>query len=167
MSSRKKKSTAAPATEPIVPADATTRAARVPRRVWVFAALDLLFAALYIGVTRLAHSADGRFEAMTVIMGIAVALAGVGIAVRKPWGWYASVLGCVVVLLGALVLSGLLAVSVGYLWAAFGSIGKGAASMCLIFIAIIVECYVLLPAFQVYWLLSPAGRRVAGVAGRS
>jgi hypothetical protein len=163
MSSRQKKSTTPSAPQ----TTASTPAARVPRRIWVFAALDVVFAALYIGVVRLAHSADGRFEAMTVVMGVAVLAAGVGIAVRKPWGWYAALVGCAVVLLGALVLSVLLAISVGYLWAAFGSLGRGAASMCLIFIALIVECYVLLPAFQVHWLLSPAGRRVAGVPERS
>jgi hypothetical protein len=166
MSSRKKKTSPTP-TPPEASVDATQASTRVPRRVWVFAALDVLFAALYIGVVRLAHSADGRFEAMTVIMGVAVLAAGVGIAVRRPWGWYAALAGCAVVLLGALVLSVLLAISVGYLWAAFGSIGQGAASMCLIFIALIVECYVLLPAFQVAWLLSPQGRRVAGVPERS
>jgi hypothetical protein len=170
MSSGKKKSSQVPASSSPLP-EATVeggdRRRGVPRRVWVFAALDLLFATLYIGVTRLAHSADGRFEALTVIMGLAVLAAGVGIVVRKPWGWWTSLVGCGVVLLGALTLSVLLAVSVGFLWASFGSIGRGAASMCLIFIALIVECYVLLPAFQVAWLLSPAGRRVAGVPERS
>ncbi len=160
MSSGKKKSSQAPASSGDAPA-------RVPRRIWVFAGLDALFATLYIGVTRLAHSADGRFEALTVIMGLAVLAAGVGIAVRRPWGWWTSLVGCGVVLLGALTLSVLLAVSVGFLWASFVSIGRGAASMCLIFIALIVECYVLLPAFQVAWLLSPAGRRVAGVPERA
>ena len=169
MSSRKKKSSSSLASEPGPQPVATPDAgrARVPRRIWVFAALDLLFALLYIGVVRLAHSADGRFEALTVIMGVAVLTAGVGLVVRKPWGWYAALAGCAEVLLGALTLTVLLAISVGYLWAAFGSIGRGAASMCLIFIALIVECYVLLPAFQVAWLLSPAGRRVAGVRERS
>lgn len=166
MSSRQKKSPTPSAPETSAPI-ASPPLARVPRRVWVFAALDVVFAALYIGVVRLAHSADGRFEAMTVIMGVAVLAAGVGIAVRRPWGWYAALIGCAVVLLGALVLSTLLAISVGYLWAAFGALGRGAASMCLIFVALIVECYVLLPAFQVHWLLSPAGRRVAGVPERS
>jgi hypothetical protein len=166
MSSRQKKSPTPSAPESSA-APAPAASTRVPRRIWVFAALDLLFAALYIGVVRLAHSADGRFETMTVVMGVAVLTAGVGIAVRKPWGWYAALVGCAVVILGALVLSVLLAISVGYLWAAFGALGRGAASMCLIFIALIVECYVLLPAFQVHWLLSPAGRRVAGVPERS
>jgi hypothetical protein len=170
MSSRKKKP-AVPASSSVPPEPAARGAqatsVRVPRRLWVFAALDVLFAALYIGVTRLAASADGRFEALTVVMGVAMLVAGVGIAVRRPWGWWASLAGCAVVLLGALTLTVLLAMSVGFLWAAFGSLGKGAASMCLIMIALVVECYVLLPAFQVAWLWSPAGRRVAGVPERA
>ena len=164
MSSRKKK--AGPTASPSIPSAGAPEVApgRTPRRVWVFAALDLVFAALYIGVTRLAASADGRFEAMTVVMGVAMLAAGVGIASRRPWGWWASVVGCGVVLLGALVVLVLLAVSVGFLWASFGSIGTGAASMVLIMMALVVECYVLLPAFQLAWLLSPAGRAVAGMA---
>ncbi len=170
MSSRKKKSSQVTASSgPSSDAGATPQSsprAAVPRRVWVFAGLDVLFATIYIGVTRLAHSADGRFEALTVIMGLAVLAAGVGIAVRRPWGWWTSLAGCGVVLLGALTLSVLLAMSIGFLWAAYGSLGKGAAMMCLIFVALIVECYVLLPAFQLAWLLSPAGRRIAGVPER-
>jgi hypothetical protein len=165
MSSRKKKTAPTVSSSPdAVVADAAS--GQVPRRVWVLATLDALFAALYIGVTRLAASADGRFEAMTIVMGIAILAAGVGIASRRPWGWAMSIAGCAVVLLGALALSVMLAASVGFLWASFGSIGKGAGSMCLIMIALVVEIYVLLPAFQLAWLLSPAGRRVAGVRER-
>jgi hypothetical protein len=169
MSSRKKKSASSASSLPdaaAVDGGGQAPAAHVPRRVWVLATLDALFAALYIGVTRLAASADGRFEALTITMGVAILAAGVGIASRRPWGWYMSIAGCGVVLAGALTLSVLLAASVGFLWASFGSIGKGAASMCLIMIALVVECYVLLPAFQLSWLLSPAGRRVAGVPER-
>src|SRR5437762_3176910 len=81
MSSRQKKSPTPSAPETSAPSAPAARA-RVPRRLWVFAALDVLFAALYIGVVRLVHSSDGRFEAMTVVMGVAVLAAGIGLAVR-------------------------------------------------------------------------------------
>jgi hypothetical protein len=72
-----------------------------------------------------------------------------------------------VVLLGALTLAVLLASSIGFLWGSYGSIGRGAAGMCLVFIGLIVECYVLLPAFQIAWLLSPLGRWSAKVPVRA
>jgi hypothetical protein len=139
----------------------------VSRRLWVFAGLDFLFGALYIGVRQLIHSSDGAFELMTVVMGVAILAAGVGLVVRAPWGWKLSLAGCGVVLLGAFALAVLLAMSIGYLWGSYGSIGRGAAGMCLVFIALIVECYVLLPAFQIAWLLSPLGRSYAGVPVRA
>lgn len=132
------------------------------RKPWVFLALDLILAGIYIGVAPLAHSADGRFEAGTVTLGVALGLAGIGIAVRRPWGWWLSVIGCSVVLLGALLLLVLLSSSIGILWGTFGALGKATASMALIMIALIVELYVLVPAFQLWYLLSAQGRRVAG-----
>jgi hypothetical protein len=134
------------------------------RKPWVFLFLDLVFAAIYIGVAPLAHSADGRFEAGSLVLGIALALAGAGIAVRRPWGWWLSVAGCAVVLLGAVILLLLLGASIGFLWGTFGAIGKGAASMTLIIMALVIEIYVLVPGFQLAHLLSARGRAIAGRA---
>ena len=111
MSSRKKKSASSASSLPDgVLVDGGGHApSHVPRRVWVLATLDALFAALYIGITRMVASADGRFEALTIVMGVAILAAGVGLASRRPWGWYMSIAGCGVVLAGALTLCVLLA----------------------------------------------------------
>src|SRR5690349_4656036 len=84
MSSRKKKSASSASSLPDgALVDGGGHApSHVPRRVWVLATLDALFAALYIGVTRLVASADGRFEALTIVMGVAILAAGVGLASR-------------------------------------------------------------------------------------
>jgi hypothetical protein len=164
MSSKKKAQRPAsrPAAASSPAAEPAAAAPRPDRKPWVFAVLDVLFAILYIGVTSLAHSSDGRFETGTQLMGVALLAAAVGVAVRKPWGWAVSLAGCAFVLLGALVLLVLLASSAAFLWGTFGALGKGAASMSLIMMALIVEVYVLVPAFQVAYLLSERGRRTAG-----
>jgi hypothetical protein len=128
----------------------------------VFAALDLGLAVVYIALTGFVRSARGDFETGTTIMGVAIGLAGVGIAVRRPWGYWLSLAGCAVVLLGALLLLVALSTSAAFLWGTFGALGTGAAIMSLIMMALIVEVYVLVPAFQLVYLLSARGRATAG-----
>jgi hypothetical protein len=144
------KRTRASAAEPRVDAGVPAPRSRKP---WVFFALDLLFAAVYIGVAPLLHSADGSFEAGTVTMGVALVAAGIGTVARRRWGWWLGVIGCAIVLLGALLLLVLLGAGVGYLWGTFGALGKGTASMALIMMALVIEVYVLLPAFQLWYLV--------------
>ena len=56
----------------------------------------------------------------------------------------------------------LLVASAAYLRGIFGGFGEGAALLCLVVIALVVEVMVLLPAFQVRFLLRDDVRRQLG-----
>ncbi len=136
------------------------------RRVWTYAGLDLLFAIAYLVIARVARSTDGSFEAGSYVLAAAIAAAGVGCAfVRGEIGWWLGVGGCVILLTGGLLLITLLILSAAFLAGVFGALGNGAASMSILIAALVVEAYVLLPSFQLRWLLGEGGRRV--VRGRA
>ena len=132
-------------------------------RPFVYAGLDLLFAFLYLVIaTQIARSATGQFEVASVVLAVAVAAAGVGTALRSPTGWWVAIAGCAILVVGAVMLVTLLCVSAAFLHGVYGSMGKAASAVTLAIAFVAVEIYVLLPAFQLRYLLSADGRRAAG-----
>lgn len=129
------------------------------RRPFVYAGFDLAFAAIYVCIPlTFARTADLSFEiASGIVAGVAV-LAAVGTFARREWGWWMALASCGALLVCATVLLVLLAMSAAYLHGVYGAFGKGAATMALIAMSLVVELYVLLPAFQLRYLLSAAGR---------
>jgi hypothetical protein len=129
-------------------------------RPLVYGALDLVFAGLYVVIaTVVARSATGQFTIGSFALGGAAVLAALGTFVRRPAGWWLAVAGCGLVLTGAVTLIALLAVSAAFLHGVYGSMGKAASAVTLAIAAVAVEIYVLLPAFQLKYLLSRAGRQ--------
>lgn len=126
---------------------------------FVYAALDFLFALLYVWLGWfVARTVDGTFETASLVAAVGLVLAGCGTAVRRPKLWWLGVGGCALVLVMGLVLIGLLAWSAGVLAATFGAMGKAGALGALGAAALSVEVYVLLPALQLAYLLGPRGR---------
>lgn len=124
-------------------------------RPYVYAGLDVLFAGFYVWVSRtLVPSSDGLFELISLCFAAAAVAMAVGALTPKRWAWWVGVGGCAALLLGATVLMVLLGMSAGYLWGVYGAIGTGAAMLVLVGLALVVEFYVLLPAFQLRWFLS-------------
>jgi hypothetical protein len=131
------------------------------RRPWIYGVLDVLFAIAYVIIARAARSTDASFEIGSFLLAAGIAAAGVGTAVvRGRVGWWLGVGGCALLLAGATLLITLLILSAAFLAGVFGALGDGAASMSLLVAALVVEVYVLLPAFQLRFLLSADGRRV-------
>jgi hypothetical protein len=128
---------------------------------YVYAALDVTFAAFYVWASRtLLPSSDGVFEAISAGFAGAAGAMAVGTLARRRWGLWLAVAGCAALLVGAIALLVLLGMSVGFLWGVYGAIGRGAASLVAVGMALVILLYVLLPAFQLRWLLSegrPAG----------
>lgn len=124
-------------------------------RRWIYLTLDLLFAAVYVLISRtVARSADGTFELASLgFAACAVAMAA-GAALRHRAAWWLGVGGCVLLLLGATALIVLLGASAGYLHGVFGALGQAAAVIALVGAALVVELYLLLPLFQLRWLLA-------------
>src|SRR5262249_29501554 len=97
-------------------ARATMSDAPVDRRWLVYTVLDALFAVAYVAIAQLwVRSADGSFELASLVAGGAAAVAAVGTAARRPWGWWLAVAGCGAVLLFAIAVLALLAMSAAFL----------------------------------------------------
>ncbi len=127
---------------------------------YAYAALDLLFAAVYVLIaTTLLESSTGEFQLGSYALGAAAALAGIGMALRNRAGWWLAVGGCALILVGAVTLLVLLALSAAFMHGVYGSMGKAASAVTLVMAALAVELYVLLPAFQLRYLLGGEGRR--------
>ncbi len=97
---------------------------------------------------------------------IAMALAGVGVCIPTKRGWLMSVAGCGLLLVLELVLLLVLLLSASYLAGVYGSFGRGASALALVVAALSIELVALLPALQLKYLLTRAGRRAFGVASK-
>ena len=133
-------------------------------RRWIYLALDLVFAVIYfVLATRIAltQSPLDRFQLLTLPAFAAVMAAGM--LISKKHGWWISVIGCSALLLSAVIIIARILISISFLAAVYGGFGKAASSFALLAVALIVEVVVLLPLFQLKYLLSRAGRRTLGV----
>jgi hypothetical protein len=132
------------------------------RRPYIYAGFDFGFAALYavlLGQVPTRHGLHGALLWSTVA---AVVLAGAGMVVKNRWGWRLAVAGCGALLLVTVVLLVLVLLSASFLSGVYGSMGQGAAMMALLAGALIVEVCGILPAFQLKFLMTRAGRRWFG-----
>jgi hypothetical protein len=138
---------------------------RVPTRArdarpLIYAVLDLVFAGVY-GVL-FAFVAPTRFPLAAVQLWslpvLAVALA-VATLIGGRRGWQVATVAAGLLLLDGVWLLVRILVSAGYLAGVYGSFGKAAAVIALVIGALVVELVILLPLFQLKYLMSRAGRR--------
>ena len=134
-------------------------AARRERRPYIYAGFDFAFAAFYAFLLAQVPTRHGLHGALLWSTVAAVVVAGAGMMVRNRWGWRAAVAGCGALLLVACVLLVLVLLSASFLSGVYGSMGQGAAVMAVLAGALIVELCGLLPAFQLKFLMTRAGRR--------
>lgn len=159
------------------PAAADTAAAR-PRppggrdpRPWIYGVLSLLMAAVQayvmIKVTPNRHA-----WAQTLLLAIPTFTAAMGIAtiagaLLRARGaraaWIAAVAGGAITLIVTVIVLSLLLASAAFLAGVYGSFGKGASFGVLGAAALIVELVAILPALQLKYLLTRAGRRAFGL----
>src|SRR5690606_11782446 len=140
-----------------------TPARRRDARASIYAGFDFLFAAIYAGLllqvpTR--HAVHGALLWGTVG---AVPLAGAGMLWPHRWGWRVAAAGCGAVLLVGAALLGLLLLSASFLSGVYGGMGKGAALIALLVGALVIELVGFLPALQLKFLMTRAGRRAFGL----
>ncbi len=89
----------------------------------------------------------------------ALGLAGAGMLWRSRWGWRAAVVGCALLLLVVVVLLVLILLSASFLAGVYGAMGRGAATIAVLAGALVIQFLGLLPAFQLKFLMTRAGRR--------
>ena len=147
-----------PATAPAPP----ERPRRRDLRPTIYAGFDFAFGAFYaflLAQVPTRHASGGVLLWCTVG---AVVLAGAGMVMRNRWGWRLAVAGCGALLLVTVALLVLVLVSASFLAGVYGSMGRGAATMAVLAGAVIVELCGILPAFQLKFLMTRAGRRWFG-----
>ena len=140
----------------------------IPRRDlrrFIYAGLDVVFGVIYFIVATkfaLTQSTLDRFQLLTLPV-IAAAMAG-GMLVSGKLGWRISVIACSAMLLSAVLIIARILISISFLAGVYGGFGAAAAFFAWVAVALVVELVVLLPLFQLKYLLSRGGRRTLGVA---
>lgn len=122
----------------------------------MYVALDLLSAAVYSWVAiSVTESARGSFaRASCGVAALAVAAAIGTLWHEKAWGHWLAAASLCVILGAAGVLLVLLAMSAAFLAGVYGALGQGAFVVALVAWALVVELYILLPAFQLRYLVT-------------
>jgi hypothetical protein len=130
--------------------------------VRTYAALDLGHAALYVAAALLSPAPAWGPRVVVLALAALLTATAVGLLLRARWGRLLGLGTSIALLVCAFVSIALLVASAAYLRGIFGGFGEGAALVCLVAIALLVEVMVLLPAFQVRFLLRDDVRRHFG-----
>jgi hypothetical protein len=165
--SKPSKAVAAPA-PPIRDArDARDRRDARDIRRWIYAGLDLLFAAVH--ATAILTVIPNRLPSATVHLWtfpVAIAVMATGMLLGNRAGWWMAVIAGSLALASTALLIVRIAISAAFLAGVYGAFGKAAATFALVMIALVIELVALLPIVQVKYLLTRAGRRALGVPPR-
>lgn len=128
-------------------------------RPYIYAGFDFAMAIVYALLITQAPTRHAGGSALLWSTVVAVVLAGVGMLWRSRWGWRAAVAGCALLLVATTLILILILLSASFLAGVYGAMGRGAAMMALLAGALVVEFCGILPAFQLKFLLTRAGRR--------
>jgi hypothetical protein len=133
-------------------------------RPYAYAAIDLVLAASY-AVLITAISPTRHAGGRALLWGIVIAIAVMGAATlwRSKWGWRIAAGACGLLLALQVALLALLVSSAAFLAGVYGAFGRGAAVLTLVVAALTVQLVGLLPAFQLKFLMTRAGRRAFGL----
>lgn len=133
-------------------------------RPFIYAGFDFAMAALYavvlFGVTPNRH---GWAQALSVLLVASAVVMGASMFLRRRWAWWAGIMSCATLLVVGLLFLVLTAVSAAFLAGVYGSLGLAASALALAGAALVVELIALLPALQLKFLMTRAGRRYFGL----
>lgn len=155
---RKKKQTA-----PEPPAAAPEPPGREVRP-YIYGGLDILFAAVYAYlITNAMPSAHGWVNGLAWGLIALMAISGGAMIARWRPGWWLSATVCVLFLLTTVAVFFVLLHTAGFLNGVYGAFGEGAAMGSLLGAALVIELLAILPALQLKYLMTRAGRRSFGM----
>ena len=120
--------------------------------------------AYVIVLADLLHNRHAWARIILYLLPLATAVMAVGTAIGRRVGWWMTISGGAVMLLWAVAFIVLLITTASYLSGVYGAFGKAAASGMMLAVALVVECVAFLPALQLKWSLTRAGRRAFGLA---
>jgi len=140
------------------------RPASDPRR-WIYAGLDVLSAAgLAIAIWTVIPN---RLPSATIHLWtfpVAELVMAAGMVLGRTRGARLAVAGGTLALASLAVLVVRIAVSAAFLAGVYGGLGKAAATFALVVLALAIELVALVPALQIKYVMSRAGRRALGAA---
>jgi hypothetical protein len=139
--------------------------ARPDRRRFIYAGFDLGLAGLHgllAGSLAPPEHAAGKLLLWGIVAAFLVAAAGTLAGRRAGWWSTAGALGALLVL--EVVLLAVILASASYLAGVFGAFGVGAAGIALAVAALSIQTVALVPALQLKYVMTRAGRRAFGVA---
>jgi hypothetical protein len=131
-------------------------------RPYLYAGFDFLLALVYAGAIIQAPTRHGLGGALLWGAAGAVLLAGAGMLWRRPWGRRIAMAGCAALLVLCVLILVLILMSAAFLSGVYGSMGEGAAMIALLAGAVVIQFLGILPALQLKFLMTRAGRRTYG-----
>jgi len=154
--------TAAPA--PVAAAVRRPSLGEDPRRV-IYAVIDLMFTLGYvIAFDVLVPNRHGWAELVLHVLPTCTALMGVAALVGTRFSWWVTVVAASTMLVWAVGFMIVLVRTASYLAGVYGAFGKAAATGSLLATAFVIQFAATLPALQLKWALTRAGRRAFGLA---
>jgi hypothetical protein len=138
--------------------------ARDPRR-FIYVAIDTIVTIGYLVLLRdTLHNRHGWARVILYLLPVATAVMAIGTGIGRRRGWWLTVGAGVALLLWTVGFVAMLLTTAAYLSGVYGAFGKAAASGAVLAVAFVIEFVALLPALQVKWALTRAGRRAFGLA---
>lgn len=135
------------------------------RRRWIFGAIDVLLFVVYAYcVWRVIPNRLTSAKIHLWMIPISMAALAAGLFIGKKHGWWIAIAGGSLLLVTAFLLILRMLISAAFLAGVYGAFGKAASSFAVITVLLVVELVVLLPLFQVRYLMSRAGKKTFGRA---
>jgi hypothetical protein len=145
------------------PGEAGQRARSAEIRPFIYAAVDLLMAALYaVLLFGVIPSRHGWVQVLSALLVAAPVAMGAAMIVRRSWSYWLGVAACAFLLVLAVLFLVLTLVSAAFLAGVYGAFGRAASMFALVAAALVIELIALLPMFQLKFLMTRAGRRWFG-----
>ena len=118
--------------------------------MWLFAACDVLFAAVYALVPHtVAPPLHPPFFFVSYALALLMLGAAAGSVIAHPLARRVAVVCLALVGAAGLAILAALVLAVSYLGGIYGAVGQGLAFIALVAAALVVELYLLLPGFQI------------------
>jgi hypothetical protein len=141
-----------------------TSARRDPRR-FIYVGFDVALTVVYLVllVTTL-HNRHPEARLVLYLLPLATTVMAVGTGLGRRVGWWMTIAGGSVLLLWTVGFIILLLTTAAYLSGVYGAFGKAASSGAILAVFFVVQAVAFLPALQLKWTLTRAGRRAFGLA---
>jgi len=140
-------------------------------RPTIYGALDQIFAIVYayavwqVIPNRLPGASLHLWSLPVLAEAMALGTLAAWVPRARRVGWWVAVVAGSGMLAMTVLLIVRVIVSAAFLAGTYGAFGKAAASTAMVGVAVVVELVALLPAFQIKYLMTRAGRRAFGRCG--